>query len=80
MELTKSELRDISWFVHKVADLKGFWEQPEGFDYWHSFGEEIDINFHNWNGTGLECALYAVKDGNTITNEWIVIPMKKGNK
>lgn len=80
MELAKNLLDDLTWFVHKVADLRGFWTQPEGFDYWHSYGDDLDINFHNWEGNGLECAVYAVKDGNIITQEWVVIPMKKGNK
>jgi len=77
MQLSETQQLGVRYLAHALADIENMWDEPEGFDYWFSFGNNLDVNLHNWQGTGLQCNVYAVVDHNMVTNEWVDIPMER---
>ncbi len=80
MQLTETQTQSIKVLVHELADELRMWDEPQGFDYWVAWGDDTDINLHNWEGTGLQCNVYAVNNGIINTSEWVDIPMNQQEK
>ena len=80
MNITENEKQAITKFAVALADELEMWTQPDDYEYWSSWGDDIDINIFKYGSDKLQCTIYPVVDGNIITNQMVSIDLTEGNK
>lgn len=80
MNITENEKQAITKFAVALAGELEMWTQPDDYEYWSSWGDDIDINIFKYGSDKLQCTIYPVVDGNIITNQMVSIDLTEGNK
>ena len=75
MQLTKAQETAYRSIAITLANELDMWSQPDDYDFWTSCGDDIDINIFKYGSDKLQCTVYPVVDGNTITQEMVSIDL-----